>query len=359
MKDIYLVALSTFVPFGPVRLKLLLTYFNDAKKVWNANAKVLLTLGLSEKIVTKFVEHRREFNLSKYVKRLEKAGITTISINDKKYPENLKGISDAPFLLYVKGNLTNSDRNAIAIVGSRQMSSYGKEVANNFGSELASSGITIVSGLARGIDTAAHKGALSVGGRTIAVLGCGLGTVYPPENTQLADKIISSGSAIISEYPLDYPALPNNFVSRNRIVSGLSKGVLVVEGRRKSGTLLTASHAADQGRDVFAIPGQISSPLSEAPNFLLQNGAKMVTSPRDILSELNIGFLGDTEEVQKVLPTGRDEQVLVDALEVEPLHIDEIVRITSIDTGVVSARLSMMEIKGLVKSMGTGIYKKI
>ncbi len=354
-----MLALSAFVPFGPKRIELLTKYFGKAKKVWNAPSKKLLEVGLAEKNVAAFEAFRKAFDIDAYLKNLEKLKIEFVVKNDKTYPENLKDLDNAPTVLYVRGKLKPSDANAVAVVGSRKMTSYGREVTEKFSSELANFGITIVSGLARGIDTAAHKAALFVGGRTIAVLGCGLDSIYPPENIQLAKEIIHKGSAIVSEYPLGYPALPSNFASRNRIVSGLAKAVLVVEGAQKSGTLLTASSAADQGRTVFAVPGQITSPLSAAPLFLLKNGAKMITVPSDILEELGIQIMVDREKIEKVMPSTDQERQLLEILTNEPLHLDEVARISSLETSMVSARLTIMELKGLVKNIGGGVYRKI
>ena len=353
----YLVAVSSFIPFGPARIKLLLSYFGSAKKIWQAEKSKLIKLGLGEQRTADFVKYREELNCKKYFAKLEKLSIGCFTFSDKAYPPNLKDLPNAPIVLYIKGKLKVSDINAVAIVGSRKMTAYGREVTGKFSSELASFGVTVVSGLARGIDTEAHQAALSVGGRTIAVLGCGLDLVYPPENTQLASEIVHSG-ALLSEYPLGYPAIPLNFASRNRIISGLAKAVLVIEGAEKSGTLLTASHAAEQGRTVFAVPGQITSPLSGAPLFLIKNGAKMATSTKDILEELDIQIKVDREVVEKILPASPEEEKILAILENENLHLDEIARISSLATSIISARLTMMELKGLVKSLGGGIYKK-
>jgi len=206
---------------------------------------------------------------------------------DRNYPENLLTLPDneRPQLLYMSGKIKKKDRNAVAIIGSRKMTDYGKIMAARFARELAKNDITIVSGLARGIDTIAHKAALSAGGRTIAVLGCGLDIIYPPENIALAKRVANNG-ALISEFPLGTKPLGRNFLTRNRIISGLSLAVLVVEGARRSGTLSTASWAANQGREVFAIPGSIDSPLSAAPHFLIENGARIAQKPKDILDEI-------------------------------------------------------------------------
>jgi DNA processing protein len=281
-----LTAISSFVLLGSVRTKLLLSYFKSAKEIWNLSLSDLTKVGVSKSLAEKFVTYRNNFNLKDFKKRNEKAGIEIVHFSDKKYPENLQGLDDSPVTIYVKGKLLKKDNNSLAIIGSRNNSMYGKNMAGMFSYELAKKGITIISGLARGIDTEAHEGALSAKGRTIAVLGSGLDTLYPPENKTLAGQIVKNG-ALVSEYPITYPIYPNNFVERNRIVSGLSKAILVIEGAEKSGTLTTASFAANQGKVAFALPGRVDSPLSFVPHLLIKNGAKMACSPNDILEELN------------------------------------------------------------------------
>jgi len=283
----YLVALSSYVPFGPVRLELLIDYFGSSEIVWNTSRGELKGVGLSERMVDGFFKHKKFFSFERYFKKLKEKKINYIIKSSDEYPQNLKTIPNPPYVLYVKGKILKKDQNAVSIVGTRKMTSYGESVAKLFTSSLVSKGLTIVSGLARGIDTVSHKEALLRKGRTIAVMACGLDIVYPPENKNLAEEVSESG-ALVSEYPLGYPSLPVNFAVRNRIISGLSKAVLVVEGRRKSGTLLTVSHAAEQGRTVFAVPGPITSAMSEGPHFLIQNGSRIAISPQDILDELGL-----------------------------------------------------------------------
>ncbi len=354
----YLICLSSFFPFGPARLSLLLSYFGNAKDVWNAGRQSLVSVGLKDELVLEFDSYRKSFSACEYLKKLDKLKVKVFTKSDKGYPKNLLEIESAPLVLYVLGEILEEDENAIAVVGSRKMTSYGREVATLFSSEFASVGVTVVSGLARGIDTVAHKSALEAGGRTIAVLGSGVDIIYPPENKKLTLDITENG-ALISEFPLGYPALRPNFAFRNRIISGLSKAVLVVEGERKSGTLLTASHAAEQGRTVFFVSGQITSPMSGAPEFLIKNGAKIAFSPSDVLEELDLQFRVDRKEVSKVAPDDTTESAIIEALSREPLHLDEIARILGLEVSLISAKLSLMEIKGLVKNLGVGEYKKI
>lgn len=354
----YLVALYSFIPFGPARIKLLRKYFGSASKTWTRGKRELISIGLKEKLVNEFDVFRKKFDAKGYFNRLKKLSISFITIDDSAYPGNLLDLGNSPVVLYIKGMIKVGDSNAVAIVGSRKITSYGREVSAKFAGELASYGVTIISGLARGIDTSAHREALEVGGRTIAVLACGLDFIYPLENTQLANKIIDGHGAVISEYPLGYPAFRNNFANRNRIISGLSKAVVVIEGEKKSGTLLTASAAADQGRQVFAVPGQITSPMSGAPHFLIKNGAKMATGVSDILEELDLQLKVDREEVERVMPSGKNEAKLVEILANEPLHLDELARISGLPVNEISAKLTIMELKGMVKNMGRGVYKK-
>jgi DNA processing protein len=354
----YLIAVTAFTYFGPARVKLLLAYFKSAKKLWNCTFEDLIETGLPEKKVVEFVNFRKSFDAKSYFEKLTRLNIKVTTFLDKNFPEVLKKLDGAPVVLYYRGSLSGLKANCIAIVGTRRMTAYGREVTEKFSSELSAFGVTIISGLARGVDTAAHSATLAAGGVTIAVLGNGLDSIYPPENKNLAEAIVQKGGALISEYPLGYPALPVNFAVRNRIVSGLGNCVLVIEGAEKSGTLLTASHAAEQGKTVFAVPGQITSPLSKAPLYLLKNGAKMATETGDILDELDMEVKVDRDKMKRVAPDTPEEAKLAEFLENEPLHLDELVRITGGKTSEISARLTIMEMKGIVKNLGKGMYKR-
>ncbi|KKQ43195.1 MAG: protecting protein DprA protein [Microgenomates group bacterium GW2011_GWC1_37_8] len=355
----YLAALYSYTYFGPKRVKLLMKYFGSAKSSWNANSDELVNVGLKEAVVKNFNIYKDKFDFRNYFQKLERLGVWYLTINDKQYPRNLMDLEDAPLVLYVKGRIKAQDSNAIAIVGSRKMTSYGKEVASKFSSELATLGITIISGLAFGVDAMAHKACLDVGGRTIAVIPSGIDIMTPASNFYLVKAILQGNGAIVTEYPLGHPPLRTNFAARNRIISGLSKAVVVIEGQKKSGTLLTASSAASQGRTVFAVPGQIASPMSEAPNYLIQNGAKLITNVNDILSELDLQLKVDKEEMDKVMPSDKNEEKLINVLSNEPLHLDELARISGLKVEEISARLTVMELKGLVKNIGNGVYKKV
>ena len=353
----FLAAIYSFLPFGPARTKLLLDYFGSAEKIWNANKDELLEINLSDKIVNSFFEHKKSFN-TKYFEDLQSEKIDFVAFNENMYPKNLLEIGDPPAVLYHRGKILGNDSNAVAIIGSRKMTSYGKEVAYRFASGLAAVGVTIISGLALGIDAVAHKAAFDIGGRTIAVLASGLDNITPVTNRRLAEYIVKQKQgAIVSEFPLGHQPQRHDFAIRNRVISGLSKAVVVIEGEQKSGTLLTASHAASQGKQVFAVPGQITSPMSGAPHFLLRNGAHMALSVDDILEELDMQLRVNKEEVEKIMPADDVEAKLLKIISNEPFHLDEIVRESGMETADVIAKLTMMEIKGMVKNLGSGIYR--
>lgn len=335
-----------------------MSYFKKAKNIWNAKTSELSDLGLKPDVVKKFTKFKEEFDIPEYFKKLKKLSINVTTILDNDYPQNLKGLSDAPSVLYVRGEFKKSDSQAVAIVGARMMTSYGREIAGKFASGLASFGITVVSGLALGVDAEAQKSALNTGGRTIAVLASGLDIITPITNRALALEFIKSSGAIVSEYPLGHVPMPFDFPVRDRLISGLAKAVIVIEGRMKSGTFYTVKAAADQGRPVFAVPGPINSPASEAPNYLIQNGAKLITKVSDVLEELDMQVRVDREVMEKVMPSSEYEEKLLLFLEREPLHLDELVRISGLETSEISARLTIMEMKGMIKSTGNGIYRK-
>ncbi len=355
----YLVALSTFISFGPQRLKLLISYFKKAENIWLASKDQLVEVGLHAKTVTNFIAHRQNFDLEGYFKKLESLSIKTYTLFDDDYPLNLKEISDAPYVLYVRGNLQKSDFRAVAIVGTRMMTSYGREVTNKFATQLANFGITVISGLALGVDAEAQRSALNAGGRTIAVLASGLDIISPYANKALALEFIKKNGAVVSEYPLGHMPFKANFAVRNRLISGLSKAVIVTEARIKSGTFYTVDAAANQGRPVFAVPGPITSPASEAPNYLIQNGAKLITKISDVMDELNMQTMVDSKIVEKVMPDTPEQAKILEILKLEPLHLDELVRTLRIPTSEISARLTIMEMKGMVKNIGGGVYKKL
>jgi DNA processing protein len=279
----HLIALNMIEGLGSIRITKLLNYFNSIESIFKSGQSKLKSIaGIGEEISYR-ISHFDIKDLKRELGLCKKETIEIISIFDKGYPESLKNIPDAPVILYVKGQLNSPGLN-IAIIGSRKASKYGLSMAERLSMELASLGVTIISGMARGIDSAAHRGALKAGGRTVAVLGSGLLNIYPPENAELAKAIYKEG-ALVSEFPLKRAPLRENFPRRNRIVSGLSRGVAVIEAAQRSGALITADLALDQGRDVFALPGEVDSPTSYGTNYLIKQGAKLIDSAEDILEE--------------------------------------------------------------------------
>lgn len=288
---------------------------------------------------------------------MENKEIRKINITHGDYPKILREISDPPADLYIKGNFSDKDKIAIGIVGTRNYTSYGKRVTENIAGDLAGAGVTIVSGLAKGIDTFAHRAALERGGRTIAVLGSAVDSksLYPACNRKMAEKITQNG-AVIAEYPPGTKSERWFFPQRNRIISGLSLGILVVEAPEKSGALITASQALEQNREVFAVPGPIYSNNSIGTNRLIQMGAKLITCANDILDELNLPLVEEKEVRFK--PETREEGILLDILAKEPVHIDEITKQSKLNSGIVSSTLIMLELKGAAKNQGGGYYAK-
>ena len=285
------------------------------------------------------------------MEKLEGNGVRVLTWHDPGYPSRLKEIHDYPPVLYVKGSLLPEDEWCLAVVGTRRATAYGRQVGEEIVADLARSRITIASGLAKGIDSIAHRSALDAGGRSIAVFACGLDTVYPIENVGLARRIVEQG-ALISEYPLGTRPKPEHFPRRNRIMSGISLGVLVVEAGTTSGALITANLALEQNREVLAVPGSILSPASRGTNRLIQEGSKLVRDYRDILEELNLGAVAQQIEMKEVLPESDTESSLLNQLSAEPAHIDEICRASGLPVSTVSSTLAMMELKGLVRTVG-------
>lgn len=338
---------------GTNKLKHLLSRFTNPMEAWQAGKKHLTQVhGWNWDDVEAFVSRRDSQDVGRHWESLERAGISLILRSDQDYPENLRYIYDAPQLLYVKGSTSVLKREAIAVVGTRKASHYGKQVAESLARELASRNITVVSGLARGIDSCAHKGALS-SGRTVAVLGCGLDVVYPKENNKLFAEVVEQG-AVLSEYPLNTPPHAWNFPVRNRIISGLSLGVVVVEAEEKSGTQITVDWALDQGREVFAVPGNIFSPTSKGPHKLVKQGAKLVTCIEDILEELALDtlfprFIQSTLTMDSGLKP--DEDKVLKLLEAEPVQVDMLATKSGLDLGSLLSILTFLELKGLVQQL--------
>jgi DNA processing protein len=336
-------------------------YFGSAKRAWEASFTELVKIGLGEKLTVKFDRFRQEFSFDECIKDLEEKKIQVVTLKDKNYPKLLREIPDAPFLLYVRGSvdmLQNEVRPRIAVVGTRKITSYGREVTRRLTEGLVDAGFTIVSGMAYGVDTVAHQTALENKGKTIAVLGCGVDIIHPVSNTALYWQIVREAGSVVSEFPPSMMADKGLFPARNRIISGLSLGVLVTEGAEDSGALITARYAAEQGREVFAIPGPITSQMSKGPTILLKQGAKLVTEVNDILEELHIRPIRQISQIGNKMKqsfTG-DEQKILELLQNENLHFDEIVRKSKISPDKIGSLLTMMELKGMIKNLGGSNY---
>ncbi len=348
----YWLALSLIPGLGSILIKRLLERFKTAEAVFRAPMKELLKIeGLGEKVASEVLKGPFEKAVSKELSLLEEVQGRIVTLKDDDYPNRLKDIYDPPALLYVRGELRKEDELAIAIVGSRKTSPYGRWITEKIGQDLAHHRVTVVSGMARGIDSLAHKGALQGGGRTIAVLGCGVDVIYPSESRNLFYQIIEQG-AILSEYPMGSPPEGGHFPRRNRIISGLSIGVVIVEASAKSGSLITAGYALEQGREVFAIPGNVGAETSRGTNQLIKEGAKLVESSEDILEEILPQWRGEGERGQEadrpVPDLTSEEKVLYQLLTETPLHIDAIIQESQLDPGKVSSFLLNLELKGLI-----------
>lgn len=351
----YWVGFSLIPGIGRVKYGLLRSYFGSLENAWGATAGELKRAGLDSGSVRNITERRSGISLPEEMEKLEHYGVSVLTSEDEGYPARLREIYDYPPLIYVRGALLPEDEWAVAVVGTRRATVYGRQVAEEISSDLARNNITVVSGLARGIDSVAHKAALEAGGRTLAIAACGLDQVYPAENAELARRIMENG-AMITEYPLGTKPRPDNFPRRNRIMSGLSLGVLVVEAGETSGAMITANMALEQDREVFAVPGSILSPASRGTNLLIQEGAKLVRSYTDILEELNLTAVAQQIEMKMALPESDTESQLLSRLSAEPVHIDEICRQSGLPASTVSSTLAMMELKGLVKQVGAMNY---
>jgi DNA processing protein len=352
----YWIGFSLIPGIGRVRFTQIENYFGSIEKAWNAGLDEFKKAGLDDNTVNSIAQWRPKISLDTELEKLEKYGIKSFNYHDDDYPSRLKEIHDFPPVIYIRGEIFAQDEYCLAVVGTRNPSVYGKQITEEIVSELAHNKITIVSGLAKGIDTIAHRSALSAGGRTIAVMGGGLDSVYPAENAELARNILKNG-ALVSEYAPGTKPRPENFPRRNRIMSGLCLGVLVIEAGETSGSLITAHMAFEQDRDVFAIPGSVLSPASIGTNKLIMEGtARLVRNAADILQELNLTAVTEQIEVKEVIPASDTEAVILKQLGAEPRHIDEISRACGLPVSVASSTLAMMELKGMVKQIGAMNY---
>jgi DNA processing protein len=353
----YLNALNLISGIGPKKTEKLLDFFKSSESTWNASADDLNRSGIGEKLAEKIVLARKNISPSEELEKLQKENIKIVSMKDFSYPALLRECPSAPYIIYTKGNMDLNASPAIAIVGSRKNTPYGAQVTKTLAKKLAEAGITIVSGMALGTDSFAHTGALEGMGKTIAVLGNSLDDecIYPRTNFNLSRNIVQNG-VLVSEYPMSTPASHLTFPARNRIIAGLTLGTIVIEAREKSGALITAEYALDFNREVFSVPGSIFSPESAGTNNLIKKGAKVVTSIKDILEELNLETNVSASLLSNKNPGNENEKMLLKILSSSPLHIDNIARISKLNTTVVSATLSMMEIKGWTKNIGGQNY---
>jgi DNA processing protein len=335
---------------GPVRLRMLLDFFGDIQSAWEAPEQALREIKLNRRSLENFLKVRHEVNLDEVLRQVERAGAQVLTWDTPDYPDLLRQITDAPPVLFVRGTLTPADEWSVALVGTRKATVYGREVAHRLATDLVQNRVTLVSGLARGIDSIAHKTALDAGGRTLAILGSGVDYIYPAEHRTLAEAIIENG-ALISDYPLGTRPEAANFPARNRIISGLSLGVVVVEADLKSGAMITADFALDHGREVFAVPGSILSPASAGCNRLLRDGANVVTEVGDILEVLHLDHASEKQMAREVLPSNPTEATILEHLTAEPRHLDELSREISLPVEMISSTLVMMELKGMTRQV--------
>ena len=344
----------TRVPFvGRVRIGLLEERFGSLEAAWGASAGELRAAGLDTRVVSAITEVRTKIDPHDELDRVQKAGVDVLTWHDPTYPRLLREIDDLPPVLYVRGELTDDDQRSVTIVGTRKPTAYGKEAARHLSGDLASAGVTVVSGLARGIDGIAHRAALEAGGRTLGVMGSGLDVPYPPEHAGLMRQMAENG-AVISEYPLGTKPDARHFPRRNRLLSGLSLGTLVIEAPERSGTFSTIRSALEQNREVLCVPGSIYSPASALTNQMIREGAKLVMNAEDVLEELNLGAATAHQSPLPGLdePVSGDEAAIYEVLNLDPQHIDDLSRRTEIPVTRVMGALSVMELRGQVRQVG-------
>lgn len=353
----YLLALHSVEGLGPARIKKLFDYFGSFENIWKAKISEFSQFKFPDQLIANLKTAKSLLDPSEYFAALETKGIKVITIFDDNYPELLKEIHGGPMIIYYKGVIDEAVlERCFGVVGTRKPTGYGRIVTEKLTKELVEAGLTIVSGLARGVDTIAHITTIESGGKTLAVLGGGLNQIFPSENIRLAEKIADGFGAILTEFPPSYPHLAGNFPARNRIIAGLSQGVLVTEAAEDSGSLITARLAIEQGREVFAVPGPITSSMSEGTSALLKDGAKLVSSAKDILEELGI----KSGPVVKVadLKLNPEEKEILELIKDESRHVDEIARELKKKISDVSSILLKLEIIGVVKNLGAGNYIK-
>ena len=353
----YWLGFSLIPRIGLKRLIQLRDAYDDLEAAWTGRIRVP---DWNDQLIQHVTYERDKIDISLELEKVERAGAWVLTYLDARYPAMLKELDDAPAVLYIRGRLVEDESSALSVVGTRKATKYGQDVAMDLSRQLASHRVTIVSGMAHGIDAAAHQGALKAHGKTYAVLGCGVDVVYPREHLDLM-KAISHNGAIISEFRMGSQPVAANFPRRNRILSGLSHGVLVVEAPEHSGALITATLAAEQGRDVFAVPANIYNPMGRGTNRLIQDGAKLVTDVADILEELNVTVESRQVRVrtEQVRPSNDTEALILKYLGADPIHIDELVRASGLPTSEVSSTLTILELKGVAQLVGNMQYSLV
>jgi len=342
---------------GPRKIIYLDKFFGSLKNAFESDFSQLKKSKIDEKSLNNIIEAKNKINIKEKLDYLKKNKIEFVCLKEKNYPKLLKEIYTPPPVLFYRGKLS-SDEYTLAVVGTRKTSSYGRQITDEIAGHLARQGLTIVSGLALGIDTLAHKATLNNKGRTIAVLGSGLNKIHPTSNIRLSKQIIASDGLILSEFSPLTPPLKQNFPRRNRIISGLSLGTLVIEAPKKSGALITARYALEQNREVFAVPGSIYNTNSIGTNNIIKQGAKVVTQSDDLLEALNLKEVKKYRENKKNLPKSSEEEKIMKILKRESLHVDKIIEHSKLEPSVVNSTLTLMEMKGLVKNLGGMIYTK-
>ena len=347
----YWIGFNLIKGIGAVRMQALIQYFGDLEVAWKASPIELAQAGLGKKLIERVIQAREGVDLEMLWEKIQKQGIKILTWQDEAYPTRLKEIDQPPPVLYIRGDYLPDDLFAVAIVGTRRVTPYGRQITEELSAFLAANNITVISGLARGVDAIAHQTTLKSGGRSIGVLGSGVDKIYPPEHRGLAQQMMQRG-AIISDYAPGTPPDASNFPPRNRIISGLSLAVVVIEAGETSGALITAEFAAEQGREIFAVPGSILAPQSKGTNKLIQNGALPLLSVSDLMQALDLTRMGEHKAARKIIPADETEARLMNVLGSEPLHVDEIRNQSELPIEKVSAALALMELKGMVRQVG-------
>lgn len=356
-----LVALNMIPYLGPVRIRGLLNYIKTYRDFMNAQRSDFLEIpGINQKICDAILESRKKVNPLEEIKRASELGAKIITFEDKDYPRLLAEIYDPPPVLYSLGEISVLNQKSVAIVGTRKPTAYGRKIAEQMGGELAEFNINVVSGLARGIDACAHRGALKAGGPTTAVLGCGIDVVYPPENYEIMKEIIKAG-CVVSSFPIGTRPLASNFPARNRIISGTSLGTVVIEAAEKSGSLITADFALEQGREVFAVPGSVFSPYSRGTHKLIKQGAKLVENVNDILEELNLKLKSDSSMKTSfdIAGIGQEEIEVLNLVDYHPVSLEFLVQKTGKSPQEISAVITRLQLKDLIALLPGGYVIKV